>query len=563
MIIRRDLFCDKRYLNMPVQNGARVRRLRVLVNGKCVAEGSVEVAEGVPDFWTFIDLEAQQGKEAQLELAELPFGSRLLESFELGDEIKGAWPVGEEPRRPLYHFTPRRGWINDPNGLVWFRGEYHLFFQHNPYGLTGVWGGMHWGHAVSTDLVHWRELGEALAPDEFGAMCSGSAVVDHDNSSGLGTDGRVPLLLFYTAAKEEAFVQGMAYSLDGRTFRKYERNPVVPQIRWGNRDPKVFRHAESGRWVMAISTPGEPELARDEAGRPFFRHEVHFLTSANLRDWKPASILSGGFGNDFVGIDRFLYECIDLFCLPVDGEVARSKWVISAANGSYAVGQFDGEKFVADDEARGRAHPDLFYAAQTFNDAPNSRCVQMGFLRTLEPGMPFRQNLSVPMELSLRTTDEGVRLFYTPVPELEALRMQTHIVPDGPLPAGRNALADLHLEAFDLELEIEPGTARWICLEVGGAPLVYDVARGELVGPTARAPLPLDRDGRLVLRALGDRSCCEIFAGHGRLYFPIAVPPSPRAGDLSLSVTGGTAIIRRLVVHEMGQAVKSKIGQTS
>jgi sucrose-6-phosphate hydrolase SacC (GH32 family) len=552
MIARREFPGTRRFLNVPIKIGAGSKPFRIFCEGNLVRQGTLELAGGEPDFWTFIDLEFLRGRAISIDVEALPAGSRLLEGLEMADEIKGAWALYREPGRPQFHLTPRRGWIGDPNGLVHFNGEYHAFFQHTPFALGMVWGGICWGHAVSRDLVHWQELDCALFPDEFGCMCSGTAVVDHENASGLGIDGRPPLLLFFTAAREEAFVQGMAYSTDGRIFHKCPWNPVVPQIRWGNRDPKVLWDAATRRWVMVLYTPGEPDpCARDEAGRPLFRYEVHFLTSPDLREWKTTHIFPGGFGNDFAGIDRFLFECVDLYPLHVDGDPARRAWVLQAANGEYVTGGFDGTKFVADGERKRPGYPELFYAGQTFSNAPEGRCIRMGFLRAQTPGMPFNQCLTVPHELSLRQAGDGLRLHCRPVLELESLRKKSTSMAPGLLAPGQNAMPPVSFAAFDLEMEIEPRDARWIVLEIKGACLVYDVLSAELITGAVRVPLARDGRGRIALRILADTSCLEVFGGDGLVYLPVAISFAPSSKELSLTAAGGTAEIHRLVVHEM------------
>ena len=219
-----------------------------------------------------------------------------------------------------------RGWLNDPNGLCYYNGEYHLFFQACPY--TTRDSAKHWGHAVSTDLVHWKELGIALYPDALGPMWSGSAVVDWKNTSGFGVDGKPPMVLAYTAAG--VFAQCVAYSTDGRTFTKYERNPVVQHISDGNRDPKVIWYEPTQRWVMCLYV-GFP--ADGKNGAQCERNTVQFLSSPDLKNWTKTGEIDGFF------------ECPDLFPLPVDGNANNVKWVLTAANSDYMVGQFDGQTF--------------------------------------------------------------------------------------------------------------------------------------------------------------------------------------------------------------------------
>jgi sucrose-6-phosphate hydrolase SacC (GH32 family) len=525
--------------------------VKLIAGDRTVREGSMEVAEGEEDFWTFIDIGFLHGQRVIIEVDMLANGSRVLERFQVSDEIKGTWPVYGEPGRPAFHFTPRRGWINDPNGLVYYGGEYHLFFQHNPYGWN--WAAMHWGHAVSRDLIHWQEVEEALFPDELGTMCSGTAVVDHGNTSGLGEEGRDPLVVFYTAMKvDEAFVQGMAYSLDGKTFKKYPGNPVVSQIRWSNRDPKVFWHAASSRWVMALYVPGEPDPhSGDDTDRPFFRYEIHFLSSDNLRTWSKAGVFPGGFGNDFCGIDRFLYECPDMYLLPVDNEPTLKRWVLTAANGGYTLGEFDGKMFFANPDVHFPGRSEVFSAGQVFNNEPSGRWIQLGFLRAPTPGMPFNQCLSVPLELSLRSARGGVRLCASPVEELKALRSETITFSAGPLAPGANPLETVFSEAFDLELEISPRDARWLAINLNGISLVYDVACAELVCRSTRLALHADSNGRVSLRLLVDRSTVEVFGESGLVYYPIATPLSQSRRKISLSAIGGEAEIHHLSFHKM------------
>jgi fructan beta-fructosidase len=208
----REIVANRRFLFFPVKTGAPKRKLTVTVDGRAERGFDIELADGPADWWAPLDVSAWRGKTLTIKADKLP-DTQALAAIDQGDDLKAAADLYREPLRPQLHFSPRRGWTNDPNGLVYFNGEYHLFFQHNPYGWN--WGNMHWGHAVSRDLVHWRELGEALYPDAMGPMFSGSAVVDGKNTSGLGKDGRPPLVLIYTAAGNPA-VQCLASSTGTR-----------------------------------------------------------------------------------------------------------------------------------------------------------------------------------------------------------------------------------------------------------------------------------------------------------------------------------------------------------
>ena len=318
------------------------------------------------------------------------------------DEIAGQDSLYKEKNRPQFHFTTRRGWINDPNGLIYYEGEYHLFYQHNPFERD--WENMHWGHAVSKDLIHWTELPDALYPDHLGTMFSGSAVIDYDNTAGFNKGKTPAMVAAFTAASSDRQVQGIAYSLDkGRTFTKYDKNPVInSKEKWNSqdtRDPKVFWYAPSKHWVMVLNE-------RDG-------HSIY--TSANLKDWKYESHVTG------------FWECPELFELPVDGDKNHTKWVMYGATGTYMLGSFDGKVFTP--EAGKYCYTTgSIYAAQTYNNIPASdgRRIQIGWGRVSHPGMPFNGMMMLPTELTLRTTKDGIRLVSVPVRETESLFTPVH-----------------------------------------------------------------------------------------------------------------------------------------
>lgn len=530
----RDLVIEKRYLHLPIKNGAPKRKVTTLVDGRVEVVNDIELADGTPDWWAFMDVGAWRGKKVTIRIDELRDDSKALDSIEQGDTIKDSANLYQEALRGQLHFSPRRGWNNDPNGMVFFNGEYHLFYQHNPYGWG--WGNMHWGHAVSRDLVHWREIGVPLAPDRFGPVFSGSAVVDWNNTSGLGKDGKPPLVLLYTAAGNPT-VQCIASSTDGRNFTKFPGNPVIPQITGGNRDPKVIWHEPTRRWVMVlyVTLPGE-------------KHTVHFLTSPNLREWTRTCIVEGGTGGD-----RFLYECPDFFELPVDGDSSNSKWVLLGADSNYAIGSFDGTTFKPEHTRlpghRGRG----FYAAQTFSDIPaaDGRRIQIGWFQTETRDMPFNQSMSIPLELKLTSTPDGPRMTMNPVRELASLRVKTkRFEPLEMAPGMANPLAGMEAELLEVIVEFEPGDATELTLEVRGATVGYDVKTQELIVNQHRAPAPL-RGGRQRLRVFCDRTGLEVFASDGLTYVPMPFQPKAADRSLGLRCAGGPARVSVLEVHEL------------
>ncbi|MFM7249953.1 MAG: glycoside hydrolase family 32 protein [Planctomycetaceae bacterium] len=530
--VRRDIVADRRYLQIPIRNGAAKRVVTLLVDGEPVVRNDVELADGRADWWAPMDVSGWRGRTLSVVVDRIPEDSTALEAIRQSDAFVEPGigdPLYAEALRGQFHFSPRRGWNNDPNGLVFFGGEYHLFFQHNPYGWG--WGNMHWGHAVSRDLVHWEELGDVLLPDAMGPMFSGSAVVDWNNTSGLGRDGTPPLVLAYTAAGNPT-VQCLASSIDGRTFEKFAGNPVLPQITPGNRDPKIVWHAATGKWVMVLYV--------EEAGT----HTIHFFTSPDLKAWT------------FTGkVDGF-FECPDLFELPLDGDARQGKWVLLGASSEYRVGSFDGRTFTPETEKlpghRGRG----FYAAQSFSDVPagDGRRILMGWFQTETRGMPFNQSMTVPLELGLVSTPEGPRMTFRPVAELASLRTASHRIPIEVLaPGDPISLAGVSAELVEIRAGFEPAAGTDVAFRVRGVDVVWESKTGEIVVHGHRAPAPA-RDGRQQLVILADRTGLEVFAAGGLTYVPM--PVNPRADDLAAGVAaiGGPVRVHALEIHELGSA---------
>ena len=421
----------------------------------------------------------------------------------------GAAPEYAEPLRPQFHFTARKNWLNDPNGLVFFQHEYHQFFQYNPLGVDG--GDLKaWGHAVSPDLVHWRDLDVALMPDKLGSIWSGSAVVDWQNTSGFQTGAAPPLVVIYTTAggklaesKGQPFTQSIAYSNDrGRTWTKYSRNPVVGNISGENRDPKVIWHEPSKHWVMALY------LADDRFA---------LLASPDLKQWKQL---------DEVRIAGSS-ECPDFFPMPIENEPGATKWIFWSASNTYLIGDFDGKKF---DRQSGPLHGVVGanYAAQTFSDVPaaDGRRVQIAWMRDGRyPGMPFNQQMSFPAALALRRFPEGLRVTQSPVKELSLLHDRRYAW-SGKLDSSTNPLADVSVDACEIRATLDPAAAETIAFTIRGLTLTYNAATHCLSTPEFRCTLPMT-DGKVRLVILVDRTSIEVFAQDGRaLLTECFVPPA-------------------------------------
>ena len=534
--VERTLVATSRYLHLPIRTGAPKRKVTLLVDGKEVVRNDIELADDEVDWWAPMDVSQWNGKSLTIRVDKLSEASKALSSIQQSDELKDGDELYREPMRGQFHFSPRRGWNNDPNGMVFYKGEYHLFFQHNPYGWA--WGNMHWGQAVSKDLIHWEEIRDQLLPDEMGPMFSGSAVVDWNNTSGFGSKENPPLVLIYTAAGNPT-VQGIAYSIDGRNFTKYKDNPVINQITSGNRDPKVIWHEPTKRWVMVLYV----ELKG--------KHTVHFFTSPNLREWTLASVTEG----DAPG-GRYLYECPDFFELSIDGDASKKKWVLLGADSTYAIGTFDGQRFTVEHSRLVGQLGRGFYAPQTFSDIPQNdgRRIQIGWWQTETRGMSFNQSMTIPLELKLISTGDGPRLTWTPVRELETLRSKSHHFESMKLePQAANPLDAIRAELVEIRVEFEPGDATEIVFNVRDVMVVYLPKTQQLRVDDRLVAAPL-RDGKQRLTIYCDRTGVEVFASDGLCYVPLPFNTKPDNQRLYLETRGGSATIRSLDVHELKSA---------
>ena len=475
-----------------------------------------------------------------------------------------------EQFRPAYHFTPPRMWMNDPNGLVYASGQYHMFYQHHPHAT--VWGPMHWGHASSRDLVHWQHRPIALAPDEHGTIFSGSAVVDWQNTAGFGAGALVAIFTHHGGQGES---QSLAYSTDdGATWQKYAGNPVLrPAGEWRDfRDPKVFWFEAGGaaHWAMVLAAG---------AG-------VRFYSSPNLIDWAPG----GSFG--YTEGMNITWETPDLFRLAAGDGAAR--WVLSAGmsqggpgGGSGTrdfLGEFDGRAFHAETPAEPPLWADFggdFYAAQSWSDEPQGRRIWIGWMSNLAysgatptEAEGWRSIYSVPRVLSLAHTPDGLRLRQQPIPELAALRGPAQSWRGARVEPGASLLAGAGGAALEIvaELELLPGCERCGLRVLAGAgertEIGYDARAGALFVDRAQAgladfhpsfaarhaaPLAL-AGGVLRLRILVDRCSVEVFGADGVVVFSEQVFPAPGSAGVEVFAEGAAAHVRALDVFPLQAA---------
>ncbi|QEG37392.1 GH32 C-terminal domain-containing protein [Bythopirellula goksoeyrii] len=531
----REFHLEKRYLNLPVVSTGRESLMRLLIDGKPVREFLITLADADPEYWVYLEVDAFQGEDAILQMSQLNSNDRRgFDAIFQADTFPGEQALYKEKLRPQFHFTSKRGWLNDPNGLVYYDGEYHLFYQHGPFGCKGAQDNQHWGHAVSTDLVHWTELGDAVHPDELGTIFSGSGVVDWNNSTGFQTGNEPPLVFAYTSAgsvnqwsKGKLFTQSIAYSNDrGRTLTKYAGNPVLPNIAPINRDPKVLWWEEGQEWVVIL------EL--DET--------FGFFTSKDLKKWEMQSNL----------LDGHFHDCPEMFELSVDDE-NNKKWVIHDGTGNYFCGDFDGRKFTPETELITRNYGNCFYAGQAFSNAPDGRCIEVAWgLMEFEPipGMAFNQQITFPVDLTLRSTEDGPRLYTNPVNEIEILYGKEQSWAGVTLQPGENLLSELKGELYDIEAEFSIGDAPRFGFLIQGVPVIYDVEDGKLSSGKLEAPLK-PQDGSIKLRLLVDRLSVEVFANDGRIYMPIRALNMDSSRGFEVFTDGGSTTVNSLKAREL------------
>ena len=439
--------------------------------------------------------------------------------------------IYKETYRPQFHFTAKKGWLNDPNGMVFHKGEYHLFFQHYPDGLVPTYNSMHWGHAVSKDMVHWTELPIVFYPDENGAAWSGSAVADIENTSGFKTGKEDVLVAAYTG---EEHGQCIAYSNDlGRTWEKYSRNPVIPFF--PDRDPKVIWHGPTGKWVMALYA--EKTARSGQKGTAFF-------SSDDLKSWTYMSEVPG------------FYECPDFFELPVDNSTSHKRWVLVSGNGDYLIGAFDGNAFITESGPHKADFGANFYATQTFSGIPaeDGRRIQIAWMNGgVYPDMPFNQQMSFPCELTLRTCEDGIRLFRYPVKEIESLYKTEHRSTNLTLLPKQAPHKIIEGELLDIDLVMNVGDAAECGIILRGQRITYNQSSGIISVLGKEAVMGLEH-GSIKLRILLDKTSIELFGNNGEISMSSCFVPELEEKTISGFAEGGAATITHISINELHSA---------
>ena len=555
----------RRYLLLPIQDNAPEAKVCLIGTDNLAASETVNVrlARERVDYFVPLDLSAFAGAAVTVDVHGMPADARCWKELELADTFD---TTNREKFRPLYHHTPAYGWMNDPNGMFYLDGTWHLYFQHNPYGST--WGNMTWGHSTSTDLVHWQYEGTPILPDAHGTIFSGSCVIDRDNTAGFGAGA---VVAFYTSAKStpwgDSQSQSMAYSTDGgKTFTKYAGNPVLTSTKPDFRDPKVFWYAPGKHWVMILAGGQEMEI----------------YSSTNLKQWKYES----SFGLK-QGAHGGVWECPDLVELPVEG-TREKRWVLicninpggpfGGNAAQYFVGTFDGRKFTNESPTQtkwmdwGKDH----YATVTFSNAPDGRVVALGWMSNWQyqgvlPTLQYRGANTIARDLSLYREAGELLLRCAPVPEMDTARAETRDFPSFRVSDRYEVspLLDGNRGAFEVELELENDGAERILLSLSNAKgervnMHYDVARRQFVMERSESGLtnfspdfpamtvaPVVDTDHVRLRLFVDRSSVEAFGDNGKFVMTNRVFPSEPYNTLTFETWRGNFRVTSLKVHRI------------
>lgn len=530
----------KKFLLLPVQDDAPEGKVNIVVNneGQLAQSMNIRLARERVDSYVPLDLSAYVNQKVSIDIAGMPSSSLCWKELKMSDSFD---MTNKEMFRPVYHHTPVYGWMNDPNGMFYKNGVYHLYFQYNPYG--SVWGNMHWGHSTSTDLMHWKFEGCAIVPDAWGAIFSGSCVVDHENTAGFGKEA---VVAFYTSAKSTPWgdiqMQSMAYSLDnGKTFTKYEGNPILTSSEKDFRDPKVFWYAPGKHWVMILAVGQHMEI----------------YSSVNLKEWKKESefgAMQGAHGG--------VWECPDLVEIPVEG-TREKKWVLicnlnpggpfGGSAAQYFVGSFDGKKFVNESPTQtkwmdwGKDN----YATVTWNNAPDGRCIALGWMSNWQyannvPTRQYRSANTLARDLTLYREGQELYLKSTPSSEVKKARGKKVSIPSFKV-SEKHEMVNLFEEkqgAYEVEIVIQNAGASKIafCLlndKGEKVSMYYDLNRKQFVMDRSESGTvdfskdfpavtvaPVNVDKELTLRLFVDRSSIESFGEDGKFVMTNLVFPS-------------------------------------
>ena len=512
-----DVRLGKRFLNLPVTEYGDKCTVTFCTDEETVYTFRVKLTCGTPDYWVAVDLTRFEGMDLKLKISDFSQQGDPYEVVKFTDVRIGAERIDKENLRPQYHFSAISGWLNDPNGLMHYKGTYFLFCQLNPY---YQWcDNMHWTLAKSKDLVHWEDEGLILYPDKTGQKFSGSGVVDEENISGLKEGDEDPLLLFYTA--QNGFSQDLAYSTDGgNNWKLYEHNPVVPHIKGMNRDPKVIRKSDGTGWWMALYLDGNDYI---------------LLESADLLHWEQRSTLT---------IPGCL-ECPDIYEICLDNDPNRPFIVFSCAGGQYLVGDIKDGTFVSQTPVQRCYEGKDVYAPQSFYGMKDGRRIQIicSSNDAMLPGEAFGKFLTIPCELKLRSVPGGMKLFNAPVDELECLKDKTPaFVGDIPLEKEKAAtLNQVKNGLFHMGFVVDKNFRGDMDISIYNLTFTYHAATHTITCKDQTTTfVPRDKD--ITFELFVDRCSAELFVDEGQIYWPAVKPLDHSCQPISICASEGTVL---------------------
>ncbi len=470
--------------------------------------------------------------------------------------VQAQQPYYQERFRPQYHFSSQKNWINNPNGLVYHNGEYHLFYQHNPFGNN--WANISWGHAVSKDLVIWNSMPLALGQQNGKMAFSGSVVVDSKNLSGFTKQKEeVPLIAVFTSGDSLSQFQHLAYSIDhGKSWSRYSANPVLDLKAKDFRDPSVFWHEPSKQWVMAVAMPNEKLIS--------------IYTSFSLKQWTFQSDF--GFQSDTSGV----WESPDLVQVPIVGEPNKKKWVLLVSQNAsmqYFVGEFDGVKFYNENPFDKIFRPDYgadYYAAITYKNTPDKTPVSIGWVNNWNyadqvPTSPWRGAMSIPRKLSVKKMGSEWILVQEPIKSLRSMRSTAEVLKTE-IPVKSNYKLPFRGQCFEMELDIKPSTTSisGVKIAVGGNryfSISYDATLEQLYVDRTNTPSAFSKqypyfsrknaylkqqDERIHLQIFFDKSIVEVYANGGELVFTSQIFPEPGDTGIEFFSDGNIAVFENI-----------------
>lgn len=520
--------CDTKYILIPTSRHATIKRLEFYHGDQIVYDVDVRLDFKFPD--QIFHLDVSRFKDMELKLKTTPDMDFEIEKTDTLTRHNSNYC---ERYRPLFHFTAKSGWINDPNGLFSYNGKYHMFYQYNPVGVQ--WGNMHWGHAESDDLVHWEEKDVVLYPDEMGTMFSGCAFVDKNNASGFKVNSNDPIFLYYTAAGSTSllsqgrqFTQCLAYSTDGGiTFKKYDKNPLIPIVDEGNRDPKISFHAESGNSVMSLYMSG---------------NDYALFISKDLLNWELIQRLS--LGDD--------WECPDFYPIPLDDDQSCVKWVLTGASDRYIVGSFDGFQFKPETSLKKLQYTDKSYASQSWNNICESdgRRIRIAWNRFEIPDMPFNKSMTFPCKMSLKRFYDDLFLCAYPVDEIEKLHKNLYRETNMKVSASFEYSRVLNEMAYDIKLVFvndRKGSAR---ISMFGLDIDLEFIQNEIVCAGDTAPM-ISVGGFTDIRLLIDVNATEIFINDGKAFMCVGHLQDYNLNKFSIMATEEDVEISSLEIAEL------------